>query len=363
MQRPPLIAISAGDPAGVGPSVSFEAAARASDEGLCFPVVFSHPAAVPGRYRRGKQARRLAPAQDARGLAAARWRPGTIGVVDVLPGTGLAARPGLPTADGARAALASLALALDAARRGPARALVTAPVSKEQMARVAEFPGHTEWLARRCGIDPSGVVMAFFGERARVATVTRHLPLRDVPSSLSAAAVARTTLLVCAGLFYDLGVKKPRVAVGGLNPHAGEGGLLGDEEERLILPGVRDAIGIAMETEWGREALLVGPLPADAMMRMLAVGGIDAAVAMYHDQAMIAAKALEPAGSPGCTLGLPVVRTTPSHGTAYDAAREESADPRPMEAALRLAVRIARRRRPLAARVRAVARLLRKVTA
>jgi len=232
--------------------------------------------------------------------------------------------------------------ATDLVASGQCRALVTAPASKAAVAAsglpgAAGFSGHTEHLAAR--LRAREVVMAFWSPRLTTSLVTTHLPLADVAPSLSAAAVARSCYwlvrLLCA-----LGATAPRVAVAALNPHAGEGGLLGEQEARVIAPGMRLARRRLRRA--GIEAQLLGPLGAETAYRLAARGVHHGVVAMYHDQATIASKLLDFGRAVNVSLGLPIVRTSVDHGTAYDLAlRPAAASCRPMVAAVRLAARLA----------------------
>jgi 4-hydroxythreonine-4-phosphate dehydrogenase len=215
--------------------------------------------------------------------------------------------------------------------------VVTGPVSKEQLYSIGfRHPGQTEFVAERCGIAPANVVMMLAGPTLRTVPVTTHVPLRDVPDQLSASLIesrGRTTL---RGLRRHFGIAEPRLAITGLNPHGGEGGLLGRAEIEVIEPAIA-----ALRAEGWRVS---GPHAADTLFHEDARARYDAALCMYHDQALIPVKALHFAEAVNITLGLPIVRTAPDHGTAFDIAGDDCADPRPMAAALRLAAQCALRR-------------------
>ncbi len=225
-------------------------------------------------------------------------------------------------------------------RSGVAAALVTGPVSKHAIATSGasgsgRFRGHTEHLAERLGA--AEVVMAFASRELTTALVTTHLALAAVPAAITPEAVSTTTYWL-ARLLCALGQRRPRVAVAALNPHAGEGGLLGDEEGTRIAPGI--ALARARLAAEGVEATIVGPLGAETAMRLAARGDHDGVVAMYHDQATIPGKLLGFGEAVNVTLGLPIVRTSVDHGTAYDVAGTGQADPRGMREAITLAVRL-----------------------
>jgi 4-hydroxythreonine-4-phosphate dehydrogenase len=239
-------------------------------------------------------------------------------------------RPGHPSVAGAHCSLDALEIAVGLARSGSASGVVTGPVSKEQLYSIGfRHPGQTEFVAERCGIASANVVMMLAGPTLRTVPVTTHIALRDVPDELTASLVesrGRTTL---RGLQRNFGIAEPRLAITGLNPHSGEGGLLGRAEIEVIEPAIA-----ALRAEGWRVS---GPHPADTLFHETARGRYDAALCMYHDQALIPVKALHFTDAVNITLGLPIVRTAPDHGTAFDIAGEDRADPRPMAAALRLA--------------------------
>jgi 4-hydroxythreonine-4-phosphate dehydrogenase len=248
---------------------------------------------------------------------------------------------GRPTPAAGRAQLAWIDGATDLARQGVACALVTGPVSKHAIyssgaGRAAKaFRGHTEHLAERLGAR--NVVMAFWSEALTVSLVTTHLPLRRVPRAITKEAVCIATYYT-ADLVHRLGVRRPRIAVASLNPHAGEHGLLGDEEQTRIEPGV--ALARRRLTSARIAAQIEGPLGAETAIRTAHGGAYDAVVAMYHDQATIPMKLLGFGDAVNVTLGLPIVRTSVDHGTGYDRAGTGKADPKGMTLALDLAFRL-----------------------
>ena len=250
-------------------------------------------------------------------------------------------RPGHPSVAGAYCSLDALEIAVGLARSGSASAVVTGPVSKEQLYSIGfRHPGQTEFVAERCGIASANVVMMLAGPTLRTVPVTTHIALRDVPDALTSGLIesrARTTL---RGLQRNFGIAEPRLAITGLNPHAGEGGLLGLAEVEVIEPAIA-----SLRAEGWRVS---GPHPADTLFHETARARFDAALCMYHDQALIPVKALHFVDAVNITLGLPIVRTAPDHGTAFDIAGQDQADPRPMAAALRLAAECAANRTALA---------------
>lgn len=245
--------------------------------------------------------------------------------------------PGRPSIAGAHCSLDSLEIAVGLARSGSAAAVVTGPVSKVQLYAIGfSHPGQTEFVAERCGVAASNVAMMLAGPTLRTVPVTTHVPLDEVSSHLSAGLIearGRTTL---RGLQRSFGIAQPRLAVAGLNPHAGEGGRLGREEIELIEPAIA-----ALRAEGWRVS---GPHPADTLFHGSARARYDAALCMYHDQALIPLKAIHFEDGVNVTLGLPIVRTSPDHGTAFDIAGEDRADPRPMACAIQMAAQCAEHR-------------------
>ena len=238
--------------------------------------------------------------------------------------------PGHPSVAGAHTSLDSLEIAVGLARSGSASAVVTGPVAKEQLYAIGfQHPGQTEFVAERCGVAPANVVMMLAGPTLRTVPVTTHLPVRDVPDSLTVSLIESRGRATLRGLQRNFGIAEPRLAVAGLNPHAGEGGSLGRAEIEVIEP----AIAALAAEGW----IVTGPHPADTMFHTRARGHYDAALCMYHDQALIPVKALHFEEAVNVTLGLPIVRTAPDHGTAFDIAGQDRADPRPMAAAIQMA--------------------------
>ena len=210
---------------------------------------------------------------------------------------------------------------------GIAAGMVTAPINKAALRKAGvRHPGHTEWLAELSGAD--GFAMLFLGERLRVALATIHVPLRKVPGALSARRVLEVVRLSDALLRQRLRIKRPRIAVAGLNPHAGEAGLLGTEDARILKPAVRRARALGVAA--------TGPLPGDTVFRRAATGEFDLVVAMYHDQGLAAIKTLEGFRAVNVTAGLPWVRTSVDHGTAEDIAGRGIASEEGMLAAIEM---------------------------
>ena len=238
--------------------------------------------------------------------------------------------PGHPSVAGAHCSLDSLEIAVGLTRSGSAAAVVTGPVAKEQLYAIGfQHPGQTEFVADRCGVSPGNVGMMRAGPTLRTVPVTTHLPLSEVQRHLTSALIESRGRAALRGLQRNFGIPEPRLAISGLNPHAGEGGRLGIEEAEIIEPAIA-----ALAAEGWRVS---GPHPADTMFHTRARANYDAALCMYHDQALIPIKALHFEDAVNVTLGLPIVRTAPDHGTAFDIAGQDRADPRPMAAAIRMA--------------------------
>ena len=238
--------------------------------------------------------------------------------------------PGCPSIAGAHCSLDALELAVGLARSGTASGVVTGPVSKQQLYRIGfAHPGQTEFVAERCGVSQTNVAMMLVGPTLRTVPVTTHIPFAEVARTLTPSLIEARGRAALRGLQRSFGIAEPRLAVAGLNPHAGEGGSLGREEIDIIIP--------AIEALRGEGWHVSGPHPADTMFHTAARARYDAALCMYHDQALIPLKALHFEDGVNITLGLPIVRTAPDHGTAFDIAGEDRADPRAMAAAIRQA--------------------------
>jgi len=264
--------------------------------------------------------------------AAARFHEG----VPVLP-LRLATRaaPGKPNGRNAQAVIGAIEMAVSLARRGEASGVVTNPIHKATLYDAGfTFPGHTEYLASLCGGATPVMMLAIEG--LRVVPVTVHLSLAQAVRALSSEAIVAAAAITHQALIKDFGIASPRLAVAALNPHAGENGAMGDEEKTVIGPALAQLRTLGIDA--------VGPLPADTLFHAGARKRFDAAICMYHDQALIPLKTLDFAGGVNVTLGLPIVRTSPDHGTAFDIAGQDRADPTSLLAALRMAERIAMQR-------------------
>jgi 4-hydroxythreonine-4-phosphate dehydrogenase len=339
MTRPvPRLAVSIGCPSGVGPEVSVVAAVSVTGARI---VLFGDAAVIRrAATLRQLDVRRFVRVYDVAELAA--LDPLAVGIFQPTETLSrLDARPGKPSVRGGAAQLAWIDAACDFVQRGDGAALVTGPVSKAAIAgsgsaAAARFLGHTEHLQRR--LHAAEVVMAFATEGFTTSLVTTHLPLARVPRAITGVRVAASSFWL-ADFLARVGSRRRRIAVASLNPHAGEGGLLGREEEQAIVPGIR--LARARATRAGVACDLRGPVPAETAFRLAARGDYDGVVAMYHDQATIPMKLVGFGEAVNLSLGLPIIRTSVDHGTAYDIAGRGVADARGMSEAMSLAVRLA----------------------
>jgi 4-hydroxythreonine-4-phosphate dehydrogenase len=337
----PLIALTMGDPAGIGPEIITKALTRPHSSRigkLCRTVVIGDRALFERTARRlGIRCgfRSIAHPEDA---ASAKER---IDIVDLKNVDSSASKLGRPGAAGGRAAVEAIQVAAHLALFRRLSAIVTAPISKEALHASGHiYPGHTELLAKLCRVTDVGMLMVapLSGasrprrdrtRQLRILLATTHLALGDVPKALTPERVLTVIRLARdAGVRY-FGLHRPRLGVTGLNPHAGEGGLFGREEDEVIRPAVESA---------AREGIaVIGPRPADTLIRRAFEGRYDLVVAMYHDQALIPIKLLGFGRAVNVTVGLPFIRTSPDHGTAYDIAGKGIADPGSLIEAIRLA--------------------------
>ena len=327
------LAVSMGDPAGIGPEVIAKAWAAREKEQLAPFFAVGDARAISAVWP-GPVQRIFDPAEANQVFATA------LPVLNVEDGGEIT--PGTPDVDGARCALHALEIAAGLARSGTARALVTGPVSKAQLYQIGfTHPGQTEFVAERCGIAGENAVMMLAGPSLRVVPVTTHVPLASVSGLLSIDLIVAKGRATARGLIRNFGILIPRLAFAGFNPHAGEGGAIGREEIDIIMPAIE-----LLRAE-GIDA--VGPFAADTMFHARARAGYDVALCPYHDQALIPIKTLHFDEGVNMTLGLPIVRTSPDHGTAFAIAGKDQAHPGAMIAAIRMAALATARRAELAA--------------
>jgi 4-phospho-D-threonate 3-dehydrogenase / 4-phospho-D-erythronate 3-dehydrogenase len=324
----PTLALTLGDPAGIGPEIMAKALAEGSCHDALVPVVVGDRgvlAQVVEGAGLDLEIRTVDGPGDARG------ERGTVDLID-LDNMGEVRFGAIDAAHG-RAALDWIEHACALARDRAVDGIVTGPINKEAAkAGGLRHPGHTELLADLLGADPDDVYTMFVVGRLRIFFLTRHLSLRDAIDALDEERVRRAIGHV-DGLLRDLGVQTPHVALAALNPHAGEGGMMGDEEIRILRPAVERARDDGVD--------VAGPVPADAVFHQGHEGRFDGVIALYHDQGHIASKTLDFFGTVSATLGLPVIRTSVDHGTAYDLAGRFEADARGQVNALRVAAELA----------------------
>jgi 4-hydroxythreonine-4-phosphate dehydrogenase len=324
----PPFAVALGDPAGIGPEITAKSWVMREARGLppffavgdvaSIRAVWAGPIALVDGPQEAEQA-------FATGLP-------VLHVADAGPVV-----PGTPSVDGARTALQSLEVAVGLARSGSAAGVVTAPVGKAQLYGVGfTHPGQTEFVAERCGVSAQNAVMMLAGPSLRVVPITIHIPLAQVSAALSIELIRARATITARGLQKNFGIARPRLLVAGLNPHAGEDGALGREEIEIIRPAVESLQADGLDIK--------GPMAADGMFHFRARETFDAALCMYHDQALIPIKTLHFDDGVNITLGLPIVRTSPDHGTAFGIAGTNSANPGAMMAAIRMAADAARAR-------------------
>ena len=284
----PKIALTVGDPAGIGPEIVAKAAADPGVLAVCRPIVFSTPPEA-------------------------------------------AVRTGSVSAAAGRAAYATIVRAVDFAKRGDVDAIVTAPINKLAFAKAGlKWKGHTDLIAHLC--DSKRVAMMFHSPTLKVVLITVHVPLKSVSKYLTPALVDQTIGLTAEAMKM-FGTPKPRLALAGLNPHAGEQGVLGDEDDKVLVPAVRRARA--------RRVNIEGPIPGDTVFVRAARGEYDCVIACYHDQGLIPVKLLSFGNAVNVTIGLPIIRTSVDHGTAFDIAGKGVANAGSMIAAVKLAAEMA----------------------
>ena len=326
-----------GDPAGIGPEIIVKALDDEHISRFCRPVVLGDPDVLATTISR------LCPGEDKRiSLNIISTPPEAAGIpgsIDIIPMSSLKSGdiiPGKPSIEGGRAMVEYIIRAVEMAKAGDLDAMVTCPINKALMHRAGHhYDGHTQLIAQLTNTQK--YVMMLAGTRLRVTLATIHCALKEVPEILDKETVYRTIIITGRALQHDFGFKNPRLAVAALNPHAGESGLFGTEEEEIIGPAVKKAIDSGFNA--------VGPLPPDTVFHRASSGQFDAVVAMYHDQGLIPLKLLHFSDAVNVTLGLPIIRTSVDHGTAYDIAGTGKADPESLKAAIRMASEIAHNRR------------------
>lgn len=327
------VGITHGDFNGIGYEVIVKALADEEITELCTPVIFGSVELLnQTRKDLHSETFRFTPVRSA-----AQAQPGKINIVDVCA-KGLEMTPGYPSAEAGEAAVAALEAACEALEAGEIDLLVTAPINKKTTySERFPYPGHTEFLEKRLGGEESKATMILFDDYIRVALVTTHKALKDVPACITKDAVKDKISSLDAALRQDFRMDKPRIAVLSLNPHNGDNGLLGDEEITEIIPAIEESI---------KEGILAfGPFAADGFFGTADYLKYDGIVAMYHDQGLAPFKALAREYGVNYTAGLPFVRTSPDHGTGYNIAGKNEADPTSMRQAIYQGIDLTRNRR------------------
>lgn len=329
MTRPLILTM--GDPTGVGPELIVKALLDGALDGCPRPFHVYGDAAVLARAASIYGQEAAVKITDGRCWLRVDGKSLQIRPVSNLPADELIY--GEPDAAAGRAMADYVEAAVQACLSGDAAGMVTGPINKAAInAAGVGFPGHTELLAQRCGVDK--VVMMLAGERLKVCLVTTHLAYRDVPGQLSKDNILQTMRIVARSFREQFGCAQPKLAVAALNPHAGEQGLFGDEETRLITPAIAAAKAEGIDAR--------GPFAPDTLFHFAARGDYDAVICMYHDQGLIPLKLLHFEDAVNVTLGLPIVRTSVDHGTAYDLAGTGTANTASLVAAIRMAEEMAR---------------------
>jgi 4-hydroxythreonine-4-phosphate dehydrogenase len=324
---PAPLAVTMGEPAGIGPDLLLALYAQRAKRGLAPFVVFGHADFLRAR------AKRLGldiVIENARIEAADEMFARALPVIDIA-GT-VNDLPGVPEESAALVAIGAIERAVEATLSGQCRAVVTAPIHKGALYQAGfRHPGHTEFLAELCAKDGQTPlpVMMLAHEALRTVPLTIHVPIKDVPGLISRTLIVETLRVMAHDLRQRFGIDKPRIAVAGLNPHAGEGGSIGREDIDIIAPAIADAQAEGIDA--------VGPLPGDTLFYPPHWRQYDAVLAMYHDQALIPIKTVAFDAGVNVTLGLPIVRTSPDHGTAFALAGTGKASPSSFAAALAMA--------------------------
>ena len=329
MNKLPVIGITMGDPSGIGPEIISKLYIHENIHEICRPVVIGDPG-VMAECTRGSI--RISEISDCREISA---DPGTIEIIRVSNLDSSSYQPGKPSLEGGTAMVEAVLKAVEFAREGQISAMVTCPINKALMNSAGyNYQGHTQLISSLT--DTEDYVMMLAGSKLRVTLVTIHCSIRDVPSKISEENIFRTIRITGDALRNDFGIKDPVIAVTALNPHAGEEGLFGKEENTLISPAIKRAAAAGYSVK--------GPFPADTLYPRAVKGEYDAVVNMYHDQGLIPLKLMHFSDGVNITLGLPVIRTSVDHGTAYDIAGKGIADHNSLKAAVIMASDIAKNR-------------------
>jgi len=323
----PVIGVTMGDPAGIGPEISIKALSKPNIYEICRPVVIGDLKILE------KTAEKLnldVPLEAADSPCKASGKAGVIDVIDLKNIDIRTFKVGRASADGGRASIEYIEKAVDLALHGEINAVTTCPINKQAISMAGSpYIGHTEMLGALCGVDAP--LLMFWVRGVRIFFLTRHIPLAEAVQSVKKDRIVETVTRIIFEL-QRIGLSKPTIAVAALNPHASDRGLIGDEEEREIAP--------AVEELRSRGFNVVGPVPADAVFHKAFKGSYDAVLSLYHDQGHVAAKTVDFYGTVSVTLGLPFIRTSVDHGTAYDIVGKGIANSKSLEEAVKLAAHL-----------------------
>ena len=325
MSKRPVVGITMGDPVGIGPEIILQALLQPAVHDLCKPVILGDVNLLSKLNVFQKTNLHI---RSIKAPGAGSYEKGTVNVVSLSALRLDQVRPGRPTRETGRAMVTYITTGIELAMTGQTQGLITCPINKYAMQAAGfSYQGHTELLADKTGTRD--YVMMLAGPRLRVTLVTIHIALADVAKALSAEGVLKTITITHKALIDTFGIPRPRLAVAALNPHGGERGLFGNEEVDRILPAIEAANVQGIDAD--------GPYPADTLFYRAMTEKWDAVVCMYHDQGLIPFKMVHFKDGVNTTLGLPIVRTSVDHGTAYDIAGTGKADPTSLIAAIRLA--------------------------
>ena len=331
MGRKLVVGITQGDGNGISYEVIIKALADERMLDLCTPVIYGS-SKIFGFYK--KQIHNIEQINTNVINSAKDVHQKRVNIVNCLP-ENVFVEPGQSTPESAKAALTALERAVEDIKEGHIDVLVTAPFNKRAMDKEGfGYTGHTEYLEKKFEVDEVAMIMVC--DRLKVCVATGHIPLKEVPKQLTTEKILKKLRLMKASLQRDFGVEAPKIAVLGLNPHCGDGGLMGTEEQEVILPAIKAAAA--------EDIMAFGPYSPDGFFGLANYAKFDAVLAMYHDQGLTPFKALAFEDGVNYTAGLPIIRTSPDHGTAYEMAGRDMADPRSMKAAIYAAIDIYNRR-------------------
>lgn len=331
--RRPRIGVTLGDINGIGPEVVIKALADARMRKFLEPIIIGSAHVLRAHARKLNYPDLKITQVDE--LPGDEVENDSLVVLDVMDGEEVEVQFGRVSSEAGRVAMRAVEVATDLCAAGELDAIVTAPISKEAISRAGyQHPGHTEFITERVGCHDYTMLMV--SGDLRVGLVTGHIPIWDVPKAITGEAILSKIAIINSCLAEDFGITRPKIGVLGLNPHAGDGGVLGREEMDAIVPAIRQAC------ETG--SLVFGPYPADGFFAIRGYRAYDAVLAMYHDQGLVPFKTLAFESGVNYTAGLPIVRTSPDHGTAHNIAGEGRASAESMRSAIYLAIDVSRRR-------------------